>query len=232
MTFFLVNKNFPKEFEEKISPYGEVLRLPEFGALDFPVSTHPDMQAVNVCGRLFIHKKNEALASLLESRGIPFFPVSDKAGKIYPEDIALNLFTAGASLFANTKHASRDVLAFAEANGFASVYVKQGYAKCSAMLTGGAVVTADKGIYLTATLRGIDALLITPGFVGIEKYDTGFIGGASASLAKGKTAVFGNILSHPDGEKILAFARAHGEEILSLGGGPLFDYGGIVRIDA
>jgi len=99
------------------------------------------------------------------------------------------------------------------------------------MLLRNAVVTADASIYRSAKKYGIDALLISPGGIGIEKYDTGFIGGASGMLEIGKTAVFGNILSHPDGEKILAFAHAHGEEIISLGEGKLFDYGGIVRID-
>ncbi len=231
MTFFLVNPRFPEEFSARLAPFGKVLRVPEFSALDFPVSAHPDMQAALVCGKLFIHSENEALAALLGANGIPFERISARAGKLYPADVALNLFTVKNFLFANTKHASREVLAFAEARGFAHTYVKQGYAKCSSMLLGDSVVTADKGIYLTVTLRGIDALLISPGGVGIEKYGTGFIGGASGTLCKGKTAVFGDILSHPDGEKILAFARAHGEEIISLGEDPLFDYGGIVRID-
>lgn len=231
MTYFLVNPRFPAEFTARLALYGTVLHIPEFSALDFPVNAHPDMQAVNVCGKLFIHGENAALAELLQTRGIPFSPVSDKAGKSYPEDVSLNLFTAGGFLFANTKYASRDVLAFAESHGFSSACVKQGYAKCSSMLIGDAVVTADKAIYRAATMRGIDALLISPGFVGIEKYDTGFIGGASGTLAKGKTAVFGDILSHPDGEKILAFAQNHGEEIISFGNGALFDYGGIVRIE-
>ena len=99
------------------------------------------------------------------------------------------------------------------------------------MLLGDAIVTADKSIHRAAEARGIDALWISPGGVGIEKYDTGFIGGASSALCKGKTAVFGDIHSHPDGEKILSFARNRGEEIISLGEGALFDYGGIVRID-
>ena len=231
MTFFLVNPGLPREYVEQISRYGEILRIPECAALDFPVSLHPDMQAASVCGKLFIHGENKALAALLESRGVPFEPVCARVGKLYPEDIALNLFTLGGFLFANTKHASADVLEFASANGVLPAHVKQGYAKCSSMTLGGAVVTADNGIYFAARARGLDALLIAPGGIGIEKYGTGFIGGASGALEKGKTAVFGNILSHPDGESILAFAQAHGEEIISLGEGELFDYGGIVRID-
>ncbi|MBQ9745550.1 MAG: hypothetical protein IJW21_01860, partial [Clostridia bacterium] len=192
---------------------------------------HPDMLAANVGGRLFIHAENTALAALLESRGVPFSLSSAPAGKKYPKDVALNLFTAGSFLFANTKHASREVLGFAAERGFAPAHVPQGYAKCSAMLLGDAIVTADTSIYSAARARGLYALLICPGSVGIEKYDTGFIGGASGALAAGKTAVFGNILSHPEGEKILAFARERGEEIISLGEGPLFDYGGIVRLN-
>ena len=231
MTYFLVNKSFPAEFTKKIAHYGEVLRAPEFSLLDFPVSAHPDMLAVNVCGRLFIHAENKELAALLERRGIPFSISRATAGKKYPADVALNLFTIKNFLFANLKHASREVLELARAQNFTFAHVPQGYAKCSAMLLGDAIVTADRAIYAAALERGIDALLVSPSHIGIEKYDTGFIGGASAALGKGKTAVFGNILAHPDGEKILAFAHAHGEEIVSLGEDALFDYGGIVRID-
>ena len=134
-------------------------------------------------------------------------------------------------LFANTKHAGAEPVDFAARNGIAAVHVKQGYAKCSSMTVGDAVITADTGIYRAAISHGLDALLISPGGVGIEKYGTGFIGGASGALCRGKTAVFGNILSHTDGEKMLAFANARGEEIISLGESELFDYGGIVRID-
>lgn len=231
MKYFLVNQNLPEGFEKKLSPYGEIVRVPEFTLLDFPVSNHPDMLAAKVCGRLFIHAENKALAALLQSLGVEFSCSLAPAGKKYPADVALNLFTLKNFLFANTKHASAEVLAFAEEHGTVPAHVTQGYAKCSAMLTGEAIVTADTSIFKAANARGIDALLISPGHIGIEKYGTGFIGGASASLENGKTAVFGNILAHPDGEKILAFARAHGEEILSLGEGALFDYGGIVCID-
>ena len=231
MTYFLVNPRLPDKYAEKIYAFGKVLRAPEFAALDFPVSTHPDMQAANVCGKLFIHSENKALAALLSANGISFECIGTPVGKFYPSDVALNLFTVKNFLFANTKYASEDVIDFASKNGVSAAHVKQGYAKCSAMLLGDAIVTADKSIHRAAEARGIDALLISPGGVGIEKYDTGFIGGASGALCKGKTAVFGNILSHPDGEKILSFARNRGEEIISLGEGALFDYGGIVRID-
>ena len=87
MTYFLVNPRFPEELCRGLMPYGEVLRAPEFSALDFPISAHPDMQAANVCGNLFIHGENEALSALLESRGIAFRRISARAGRLYPADV-------------------------------------------------------------------------------------------------------------------------------------------------
>ena len=70
MTYFLANCKLPTSYVQKISEYGKVILLPEFEALESPVNAHPDMLAVNVCGKLFIHKENTKLASLLSSYGI------------------------------------------------------------------------------------------------------------------------------------------------------------------
>ena len=231
MTYFLVNTNFPAEFCAWLESYGTVLRVPPFSALDFPVCSHPDMLAVNVCGTLFVYAEHTALISTLEKYGLPFRTVAAKAGKLYPADVALNLFAHGNLLFACEKHASREVLDYAKEQCLTLVNVRQGYAKCSVMPVGNALVTADTGIYKAARTHGADALLISPGHIGIEKYGTGFIGGASATFGAKKVCLFGNILSHPDGKKIRDFAGAHGVEIQSLGAGALFDYGGFVRVD-
>ncbi len=231
MTYFLVNERFPAEFRRELATYGEVLAVPPFDAMDFPVNAHPDMLAVNVYGTLFVHAENAVLCALLSEHNIPFRTVSAKAGKNYPEDVALNIFTVGKLLFACEKHASAEILAFARENGYEVVNVRQGYAKCSTMLVGNAIITADTGIYKAAVSHGVDALLISPAHVGIEKYDTGFIGGASGALCAGKTCVFGSLNSHPDGENIRAFAQANGVEVADLGKGALFDYGGLVRVD-
>ncbi len=231
MTYFLINEKFPAEYRARLAQYGEVLPVPPFAALDFPVSAHPDMLAVNVCGTLFVHAENAALCALLGEKGIPFRTVSAKVGKAYPADVALNIFTVGKLLFACEKHASTEVLAFARENGYEVVNVRQGYAKCSTMVLGDSIVTADTGIYKAAAAHGADALLISKGHVGIEKYDTGFIGGASGTLGDGKVCVFGSLNSHPDGEKIRDFALRHGAEVADLGDGSLFDYGGLVRVD-
>lgn len=228
MKYFIVNPSFPDSFIKSLLPYGKPISLPPFEKLPFPVSAHPDMRAVNINGRLFIHAEDTLLAEALAKHDIPFSLSYAPVGAKYPCDIALNLFTVKNLLFANSAHASADVLDYAQNCGYEIVHVPQGYAKCSTLLLGEAIVTADKGIYKAAAERGTDALLISPGSIGIEKYDTGFIGGASANIANGKVAVFGNIHLHPDREKIVDFSKKQGTEIISLGESPLFDYGGIV----
>ena len=231
MTYFLANCKLPTSYVQKISEYGKVILLPEFEALESPVNAHPDMLAVNVCGKLFIHKENTKLASLLSSCGITFCASNAEVGKKYPHDVSLNLFKVKNVLFSCVKHASKEIVSYAKDLGLETVNVKQGYTKCSSMILGEGIVTADTSIYGAALLHGVPALLICPGHIDIEKYNTGFIGGASFELCHGKTAVFGDISTHPEHEKILEFAKEQGCEIVSLGEGNLFDYGGIVRVD-
>lgn len=229
MKYFLVNPVFPDFFIKQLSPYGFCLPVSPFHKLDPPVNAHPDMLAVNIDGKLFINAEDIHLAAALSKQNIPFSLSKTPVSAKYPSDIALNLFTVKKYLFANVAHASREVLEHARLCGYELVNVSQGYAKCSTLLLDEAMITADTGIYRAALERGIDALLISPGNIGIEKYDTGFIGGASAKITDGKVAVFGNIEKHPDSAKILDFAKKHGTQIISLGHAPLFDYGGIVN---
>ncbi len=232
MNFFLVNPSLPDNLVNLLSSYGTTLTVPPFEKLEFPVNAHPDMRAVNINGRLFIHSEDILLAESLAKQNIPFSLSRAPVGAKYPRDIALNLFTVKNFLFANLAHASADVLDYAKFCGYELINVAQGYSKCSTLLLDDAIVTADKGIYRAATEREIDTLLISPGNIGIERYDTGFIGGASAKIAESKIAVFGNIELHHDGEKIVDFAKKHGTQIISLDNSPLFDYGGIVCVNA
>ncbi len=232
MKYFLTNPAFPDFFAKQLAPYGFCLPVTPFHKLEAPVNAHPDMLAVSIGERLFIHADDIHLAAALSKQNIPFSLSNAPVGAKYPSDIALNLFTVKKYLFANVAHASTDVLEYARLCGYELVNISQGYAKCSTLLLEEAIITADKGIYRAAMERGIDALLISPGNIEIEKYDTGFIGGASAKISDDKVAVFGSIEKHPDGDKMLDFAKNHDTEIISLGHSPLFDYGGIVCVNA
>ncbi len=229
MNYFLINKNMPESFVKTLSLHGTPIKVPENALLDFPVSTHPDMLAANIKNKLFIHSSDIRLGELLKESGASFTFSENKISSVYPMDIPLNLFTVGNLLFANERYMSRAVLSFARLLKLKIINVPQGYTKCSTMVVGNGIITADTSIYNAACAENIDALLIEAGHIGIEKYGTGFIGGASGEIAEDKVAVFGNLDYHPDSKKIRDFAYLHGTEIVQLGNGPLFDYGGIVR---
>ena len=118
----------------------------------------------------------------------------------------------------------------AEDCGLRSVSVAQGYAKCSCAVAGNAVATSDRGIAKALRKAGEDVLLLQPSPIGIEIYDTGFIGGASVLLDDKTLGFFGNIKAFAQYALLKDFFAAHGVSLVSLGENPLFDYGGAIAV--
>ena len=96
------------------------------------------------------------------------------------------------------------------------------------LLSENCAVTADKGLYNALSSRGCDVLLIRPGHIALDGYDTGFIGGAGGCFGDGIYCFFGDILSHPDGAEIVGFAKKHKIKAVSLSDEPLSDHGGFI----
>ena len=230
MKYFFIHKNLPEEIKSHLSFFGECVPLPVFEKLPTPVCMHPDMLIAEVGGKLLIHGEYEEGQSLLRSLGIPFSvshtPVSEK----YPQDIRLNCFCVGNLFVSNEKYVSREALRMAEESGFRSVSVSQGYAKCSCAVAGEAVATADRGIAKALRKAGADVLLLHPCQIGIEIYDTGFIGGASVLLDEKTLGFFGNIERFAQYALLKDFFAARGVSLVSLGENPLFDYGGAITV--
>ena len=230
MKYFLIHKNLPDEIRTHLSFFGECVCLPAFEKLSFPVCMHPDMLIAEVGGKLLIHEEYGEGQALLHSLGIPFSlshaPVSEK----YPQDIRLNCFCVGDIFVSNEKYVSQEALQMARDMGFRSVSVSQGYAKCSCAVAGNAVATADRGIAKALRRGGTDVLLLEPCKIGIEVYDTGFIGGASVLLDEKTLGFFGKIEALAQYELLRDFFAEHGVSLLSLGENSLFDSGGAITV--
>ena len=211
-----------------LSFFGECIPLPVFEKLPFPVCAHPDMLMAKIGNKLLIHEEYREGQALLSSLGIPFSvshtPVSDK----YPGDIRLNCFCFGDFFISNEKYVSEQALQIATESGFLPVSVPQGYAKCSCAVAGNGLATADRGIAKALRKTGADILLLNPYFIGIDVYDTGFIGGASVLLDEKTLGFFGNIEAFRQYEVLSDFFERQGVSLISLGDSPLFDYGGAV----
>lgn len=231
MRYFFINELLPQEIRTALSMYGKCVPLPAFDALPHPVCRHPDMLMAETRGTIFIHREFGKAQEILRGLGIPFFISEAPVKSTYPHDVPLNCFTVGNYLFAKKNAVSKTVLWEVTKKGGTLLPVSQGYAKCSTAVAGGAIASADKGIVRAAERVGIPALLLPSHKIGIEVYDTGFIGGASVLLNKNTLGFFGNIEEYPSYEELKRFFSTMSVETVSLSEKPLFDYGGAITFE-
>ncbi len=231
MRYFLISERTPSEIRAALSRFGECVALPPYEALAFPVSHHPDMLMASLDGTLFVHRGYGEGQEILSGLGASFVVSEGEVGEIYPHDVALNCFLVGELLFGRAGAVSKTVLSWAREAGKRFVPVKQGYARCSTVIAGGALASADRGIVRAAAENGIPALLLPAVHIDIERYDTGFLGGASVQLDEGTLGFFGQIEAHPAYERLRDFFGAVGVSLVSLSGAPLFDHGGAITLE-
>ncbi len=181
-----------------------------------------------------------------------------RLGAEYPADIMYNACSTGKYFIHNLKYTAPALLNVAKVTGLQLIDVPQGYAKCSiSVVSEDAIITYDCGIAgalknavdgcvvieesncASAELDGaagcvgsaavLKVLLIEPEHIVLPGYNTGFIGGCSGLDTKHGELIFnGDLGSHPDGERIRAFAKACGVKVKDFPGRPLVDIGSIV----
>ena len=147
----------------------------------------------------------------------------------YPRDIAYNAACTGRFLIHNLKYTAPLIIEEAEKAKMKLIDVPQGYAKCSTVvLDKNSIITYDKGIAdKCRECDGPKVLLVSPGHVRLEGYNTGFIGGASGRV--GDEIVFsGDLSAHPDFPAIVQFIEERGLKCKWFPEFPLTDIGSII----
>lgn len=146
----------------------------------------------------------------------------------YPYEIPFNALSTGKFFIHNLKYTNQRLLEFAKSKNLKLVDVNQGYTKCSTVLVDeNSIITDDNGIYQASISAGLDVLKVEKGFVNLDGYKYGFIGGASGN--NGKEIIFnGNLENHPSYAAILAFIINRGMEVKYFTGYPLTDIGSII----
>ncbi len=174
----------------------------------------------------------------------------------YPDDVPYNAVVTDRFLIQNTELTSHDVLERARFAGLQIINVKQGYTRCSCLPVGSnAFITADEGIAKSlrawnelirseaasaaadgdeeeaASLMNdmIDILPVRQGYVHLEGFDHGFIGGTAGAVGK-KIYFNGDLTEHPDSDIIVRFIEDHGYEPVWFADEPLTDIGSIFCI--
>lgn len=196
--------------------------------LPSPVSDHADMlcfplgDGLLVC-RYYYEKNRDSLA------GVPTVLTDEKHGNAYPYDVLLNAFIFHGKLYGKIDSLCGEIVGYCAKNAIKSVKLRQGYAKCSTLLTPRFAAAADSGIVSALAADGIDTLKLSAGGVSLSGYESGFIGGAS--FYDDETVFFfGDVSTHPDADKLLEKCEQHGMKAVSLSRGALRDVGGAVLL--
>ena len=228
----LLSAPLPQKAKETLERLGfSSFALPPCPRLPRALACHADLLFFQDRQNLYTEacylNENASFFESLPTRAALLFrrrlcPIDFSLGADYPRDVPLNLLAQGAWIYGHKSSFASSLPGF--------VPVKQGYARCSSVIVGEGVITADAGLARALSDHGTPVLAVRPGHVLLPGYDTGFLGGASFTLSPRLTAFVGDFTRHPDAPAMIAFADALGVRLLSLSGEPLVDVGGALLL--
>lgn len=214
------NNKFQDFFENKIIINNNPL-LPN------PVANHPDMNICIIDDTVFL-PKNSPIFNEISKLKLNIITISENLNNKYPFDVPLNCKAIDDFVILNPKTVSKEILEYCNKNK-KIISVNQGYAACSTLaVSKNVIITADKGIYTALKNAGLSPLLIKEGYIKINEYDYGFIGGASG-FVDNTLYFFGDITLHPDYHKIKDYLAKNNIKFKYFDG-KLLDIGGIIKI--
>ncbi len=196
---------------------GHTIKIIEMSNATYePVSSHPDIY----------------MCSMGPGKPV-YFGCAEKIGRKYPDNIIYNAACTGKYFIHNLKYTDPELLKFTNkainsSRTLEIIDVPQGYTKCNTLIVDeNSIITSDKGIY-NSCYGKLDVLLIESGYIILQNFNYGFIGGASGRV--GDTIIFnGDITYHPDYEKIAAFIEDRDLKIKYFTEYPLEDIGSIIE---
>ena len=228
MKYVIVAENFPEESANKLKKYGKVVRTRANKKLLRGLDTHTDILVHPLpSGELVVDRDNfEYYKNILPDKKI--LPSASILSKEYPKDIPLNAFSFKNYFIHNLKFTDKILLDYYKNSGYQMVDIKQGYSKCSCLVTEDFIITSDGGIY--ESLKDfIPIYKINHGEIKLENFNYGFIGGASGVMGK-KIFFTGDFSHHSSHEEILKIINKYDYEIEILSKDPIEDYGSIYFI--
>jgi hypothetical protein len=227
----IIGQKYAQILDDSLKLQGiSAIFVPNNPNVDSRLAGHADLSLLHLGeNRLFLapYLKNSEFSRQLKSLKFDlYYPEIEQAAD-YPNDAQLNVCLVGDSAIYNP-----DICPKAIAHFFTNkIPVKQGYAKCSiCVVDEQSIITADRGIYRSATAAGIDVLLINPGYIKLDGFSYGFIGGSTFKISKQKLAFTGVLDLHPDKYNILSFLYDRQIEPVYLTNQPIFDIGSAIPI--
>ena len=228
MKYVIVAENFPEEAAEKLKSYGKVVRTRANKNLLRGLDTHPDILTHPLpSGEIVVDRDNfEYYKKIFPDKKI--LPSHSILSKEYPKDVSLNAFTFKNYFIHKLKFTDKVLLDYYKNSGYEMIDIKQGYGKCSSLVTEDFIITSDGGIY--ESLRDfIPIYKIKHGEIRLQNFNYGFIGGATGVLGK-KIFFTGDFSHHSSHEEILKIIKKYNYEIEILSKDQIEDFGSIYFI--
>lgn len=231
MNRILISENANDIIKKYLATKCPIIQIKKTDVVYDAISSHVDIYICKIKNNIIIAKEQlELIQYDLEQSQIKCRKGTSLLGHKYPKNIRYNAVYMGEYLIHNTKHTDAAVLDEAQKNGLEIIPVKQGYTKCNLVVINDySVITSDEGLKHTLEQKNIDVLLIQKGFVKLEGFEYGFLGGASGKI--GNTIVFnGNLEEHPDYMRIKQFIESKGLKLKYFIQYPLEDIGSIIEV--
>ena len=220
----LINENVPTKILDFLSKKDKLRLLPDLKDISDATKRHIDLGCVKVGEKLVccpeFYERLKDIPNAVKGEKDP------KDG--YPADVLYNAVQIG-DRFICLKNALDKKVA-EEAKELKIVETKQGYAKCNIVqVSENAIITEDENIAAVAEKNGISVLKIKKGYVFLDGYSHGFIGGATVRTDK-ELIFIGDISAHPDFFKIVSFCERFGVKADFIKDFPLTDVGSPIFI--
>lgn len=249
MADFVLHANLPERAEHVIigAKYAHLLEeslkmcgitplfVPDNPNVDERLSGHADLSVFHAGGEeiwLAPYLRESGFAARLTAMGAQVHIADIAQSAAYPHDAQMNIAALGGAFIYNPKASYTPVVEhLANVRGMRGAPVRQGYAKCSVLVVDErSIITQDAGIAHAARGIGLDVMEIIPGYVALDGFEYGFLGGAGFKPAADIMAFTGTLAAHPDRARILAFLAARGVNAVYLTGLPVFDIGSAIPI--
>ncbi|MDO5719076.1 MAG: hypothetical protein Q4P34_08835 [Tissierellia bacterium] len=201
-------------------------------SLPKPVADHPDMSIHPVRKDLFVIDPMvyDYYYEKLSPYRIEIIKASKNLGERYPHDCRLNISRIK-NYYIHNSYSDPLLSNLFELESFKKIEVKQGYCKCSTLIINcDTIVTSDKGIYKSLLKNNINSFLIPPGFIKLEGYEYGFIGGVGGLIGSKRLFLSGDPNEFLYGNDLINILNKYSIEPIYVKGLPFVDIGSIICI--
>lgn len=210
----------------------DIIKIQPIKNADRRISSHADLVFLPLGGN------NSAIAQeteLLLSKSEPIASMNLLKSGIsisseYPLDCPLNCVIIGKYIICNVDTVRKDVLEYCRRNFFEIINIKQGYTKCSVVpVSERAIITDDISVY-NGCRDKLDVLAVEKGFVRLDGFNYGFIGGSAGKLGHDLLGFTGRINDNTVRSQIEDFCALYDVRCVYLSDEKIYDVGSIIPI--